>query len=409
MWVEKHKASWRIREEVAGQKVTIKSGFPTKTSARTAMIAMKTDRARGSFVDPRAGRITLSEWIDVFWPGYELTLKPSSQRSEGARVRTHIRPLLGKYRLDQLDALVMQDFVRALIEGEPDPERPGRWKRRPQSEKSVRNVHGVLHKVLGAAAQNRLLPANPATGTKMPAKQHREMRFLTPPEIQRLLAACSGEYAQWRPLVMLLVTTGLRFSEALALRVSRVDLFTRQLTVLQSAYNAGKGQYVYTEPKTAQSRRTVRFTPELALELTPLVAGKSRDDLLFTGSDGKAVTRNFRQRIWLKIRARAGLDGLRLHDLRHTVAALLISSGVPLTAVQRFLGHSSIKVTSDMYGHLMPEVHEGIVATMSNALNVGGSTSPMWAGTAGGVGGVWGDSVLASPDQLGSAQGLSRS
>ena len=83
------------------------------------------------------------------------------------------------------------------------------------------------------------------------------------------------------------------------------------------------------------------------------------------------MTRNFRQRRWLKIRDAAGLEGVRPHDLRHTLAGLLISASVPLTAVQRLLGHSSIKVTSDMYGHLMPEVHAAIVATISGALTRG--------------------------------------
>ena len=372
MWVEKHGPTYRIREEVAGRKRTLKSGYPTKKSATVAMNTMVVNRANGSFVDPRAGRISLADWIETWWPSYEVALKPSTQRTEWARVRTHLLPLLGAHRLDELDSLVMQRFVQQLVAGERDPDRVGKWRRRPCAPKTVRNIHGVLHKILGAAAEARLLPANPATGTGMPPKRHKEMRFLTPPEIERLLAACSGDLAEWRPLVMLLATTGLRYSEALALRVGRVDALAGTLMVLESAYNKGAGEYIFTEPKTPQSRRTVRITRQLALELAPLVASRVRTALLFTAGDDDLapVTRNFAGRVWPRITARAGVEGLRLHDLRHTVAALLISAGVPLTAVQRMLGHSSIKVTSDMYGHLMPEVHEAIVATMSGVLGV---------------------------------------
>ncbi|MCY1141344.1 site-specific integrase [Actinoplanes sp. Pm04-4] len=387
MWIEKHGDSWRIREEVAGKKKTIKSGLPNKTVATSVMNGLKVDKARGNYINPQLGKVTLNQFADTFWPGYEISLKPSARRSEGSRLRTHILPQLGRYQLDQIDAIVVQDFVRTLVQGIPDPaEGPVR---KPLAEKTVRNVHGVLHKILSAAVTAKMIGANPASGTAMPPREHVEMMFLTQPEIGRLLAACTGKYEYWRPLVMLLVTTGLRYSEALALRVGRVDVFGRSLQVLQTAYEAGGGEYIYTTPKTKFSRRPVALTPELALELAPALAGKGRNDLLFTMPDGRPVTRNFRQRIWLRIREDAGLDGLRLHDLRHTVAALLISKGVPLTAVQRMLGHSSIKVTSDLYGHLMPEVNDSIVATISAALAVGVD-----------VGGTWG-----VPTVLNSAQG----
>lgn len=385
MWVEKHGPTWRIREEIAGRKVTLKSGYPTKTSARGSMSAMKVDRARGGFINPQHGKVTLADFAASFWPSHEITLKPSVRRSEGSRLRIHILPGLGRYRLDQIDAMVVQDFVKDMVNGVPDPVEGA--SRKPLASKTVRNVHGVLHTILAGAVGAKMIPANPAAGTKMPPREHVEMQFLTPPEIERLLAACSGKYASWRPLVMLLVTTGLRYSEALALRIGRVDLFAGTVTVLQTAYEAGGGEYIYTTPKTKMSRRTVRITKELAQELAPLMVGKQRGDLLFTmPDDGRPVTRNFRTRIWLKITEDAGVKGLRLHDLRHTVASLLISANVPLTAVQRFLGHSSIKVTSDLYGHLMPEVNENIVAVLSDALTRGGT-----------VGGDWGIPVLLSP------------
>jgi len=206
---------------------------------------------------------------------------------------------------------------------------------------------------------------NPATGTSLPRKVHREMRFLTPPEITRLLAACPDMY---RPLVTLLVATGLRYGEAIGLRVGDVDLMEGTVRVTRSMHYATGGVPYFTEPKSEQSRRTVTIPTEVALELAGSAAGKERDEMLFSQDNGSPMTRNFSEGgPWHVIRTAAGLPGLRLHDLRHTHAAVLISSGVPLTAIQRRMGHSSIKVTSDMYGHLMPEVDAGILASVRSA------------------------------------------
>jgi integrase len=376
VWIEKNGPSWRLRDVVGGKKITVETGYVTKTAAKARLTALTADRLRGDYIDPRGGRVLLDDWIDAWWPSYEVSLKPSSRASEGGRMRNHIRPLLGRHALEDLDGLVIQSWVSKLISGQ----RAGtEWVRRPLSPKTVRNTHGVLHKLLGAAVGQRLLRANPCSQTRMPKVVHREMRFLTEPEIGRIAAAVPGH---WRPLVLMLVATGLRWGEAVALRVQDVDLLTGRLTVLRTLHElAGSNKFVFTEPKSARSRRTVTFPRSVAAEMTPLVVGKQRQDLVFTSPMGQpARVRNFR-RGWVKWTVAAGLDpqrapgerrveGLRIHDLRHTHAALLISAGVPLTAIQRRLGHSSIAVTSDLYGHLLPAVDEGILTAIDAALEL---------------------------------------
>lgn len=354
MWIEAHGKVWRIRDLVGGRKVTIGSGYATKTAAKAARATAAAAKLRGDALAPRGGRMLLTDWIAAWWPTYEVGLKPSARRSEESRMRIHIRPALGAYALDDLDPLVIQRFVAGLSTGTAG--------RRKLAPKTVANVHGVLHKILDAAVGQRLIRANPATRTGLPKKRHREMRFLTAPEAGRLLAATPEH---WRPLVLVLLATGLRYGEAIGLKVGRVDVLAGTLTVLETMHEAGKGQYVFTEPKSERSRRTVTFPPEVAAGLVPLVANKGRHELVFTEPDGAPVTRNFRTRVWARNTAAAGLPGVRIHDLRHTHAGALISANTPLTAVQRRLGHSSIRVTSDMYGHLMPEVHAGILSTIS--------------------------------------------
>jgi len=367
MWVEKNGPSWRIRDIIHGRKVTLETGFATKTAAKARLTALRADQLRGDYVDPRLGRMTLSEWIDAWWPTYEVGLKPTTRHSESVRVERHIRPILGHLPLDEIDGLTIQRWLASLLNGVRDPRRQGAWQRRPLAPKTVRNVHGVLHRIMAAAVAQRLIRTNPCTDVRLPRVPHREMRFLTEPEIARLLAAVPDH---WRPLVLLLVSTGLRWGEACALRARDVDVLGCKITVLRSMQElASTAEIVITEPKTKHARRTVTIPASVAEVLAGLIAGRDRDDLVFTAPGGGPVrTRNFR-RGWIKWTRQAGLDGLRIHDLRHTHAAILISAGVPLTAVQRRLGHSSISVTSDLYGHLLPAVDSGILSVVESAIS----------------------------------------
>ncbi|MGC5019056.1 tyrosine-type recombinase/integrase [Micromonospora sp. DT47] len=371
MWVEKHGPGWRIREQVGERKVTLESGYSTKTAARAAMTRMTADRWRGDYIDPRAGRVTLNSWIDAWWPSYAATLKPTTQRTEDSRVRNHIRPLLGGLPLDEVDTLAIQQFVSKIAAGGPG--------RKPISPKTIRNVHAILHKLLDAAVSQRLLRVNPAGSTGLPRIRRQEMRFLTTPEIGRLLAASPKH---WKPLVMLLVATGLRYGEATALRVGRVDVLAGRLEVLEAMHDGIGGVPILTDPKSERSRRTVTFPPAVGHALAPLLVDKDREAFVFVDLDGvRPVTRNFRQRVWPRILDEAGLGRVRLHDLRHTHAAHLISAGRPLTAISRRMGHASIAVTSDVYGHLLTEVDEGIMAA------VAGMLPPPDGGNMGGLGG----------------------
>lgn len=361
MWIEKHGKKWRIREKEGDQKVTLVGGFPTKASANAALINLLADQSRGDYLDPRGGRITLGEWVEAWWPSYAPSLKPSSLDSAQGILNRYILPHFGAMPLEDIDPLTVQRWTVALLDG------TGTKTRRKLSVKTVMNAHGSLHKVFSAAVQQRLLRSNPAERTGLPERPDYEARFLNEPEAARLLAAVDEH---WRPLVQLLLLTGLRWSEAVGLRVGRVDVLARRLEVKETMQErVGSGELVFVSPKSKKSRRVVTFTVTAADSLIPLVAGKDREAMVFTAPDGSPVRyRIFRKQVWMKAVKEAGLDGLRLHDCRHTHAAWLISAGVPLTAIQRRLGHGSIQVTSDLYGHLLPSVDEGIMATLDRAL-----------------------------------------
>lgn len=358
MWVERNGKTFRIRDLAGGRKVTLQGGYATKTAAKSAMATMRADALRGDSLVPRGGRITLADWIAAFWPAYEVGIKPQSARSEGGRVRNHILPMLGHYALDDLaEGLVIQRWVSDLTSG--------RGGRRPLAAKTVRNCHGLLHKILGAAVKQRLIRANPCADTALPESVPYEMRFLTEPEAARLLKHVP---AHWRPLVLLLVSTGLRWGEAAGLRVMDVDVLAGRLTVHRNMQVLPDGQILYGTPKTIRGRRTVTFPPATVGAALAGLVGKGRHEPVFTAPRGGPVLHKNFHRGWLKWTEAAGLGGLRVHDLRHTQAAWLISANVPLSAISRRLGHASIAVTDGLYGHLLPSVDEGIVKAVDAAL-----------------------------------------
>lgn len=406
MWVEKHGKPWRIRDRIGGELVTLSppGGYPTKTSATMAMRLLEADQLRGEALVPRGGQITLNGFIDEWWPSYERSLKPSSQHSEGARVRNHIRPLLGHLTLDECDGIAVQQWVDNLGAGIGAWPAGTKGKRRPLAPKTVHNCHGLLFKIMSAAIHpHRRIKLNPCAGTNLPLREHHEMMFLTDPEIARLITHVPPH---WRPLVMLLVATGLRWGEAVGLRCGRVDLLAvrPKLLVVECLHEMpSTGEIVFTDPKSRASRRTVSFTRQAALALTPLVVDKGPDDLLFTSPQGKPVrVRNFR-RGWVKWVEAAGLPGLRAHDLRHTHAAILIAAGRSMYAISRRLGHSSEAITSTLYGHLREEVDEGILAAIEEAMSQI-RTEDLEAEVADELGAGWEQPARSIPEQPGPAR-----
>jgi integrase len=374
VWIEKNGPVYRIRDLVNGKKVTVATGFPNKTIAKNKMAEKRADQLRGEAVLPKGRKTTLAQFVAGWWPQYERSLKPSAAHSEGGRIRNHILPLLGRSTLGELDGNsgAVGDWVDRLIAGDGPMGEGCQTRRKPLAPKTVHNCHGLLYVVLDAAVAAKLIRHNPCASAKqakyLPHREHREMRFLTDPEVGRLLAALP---AHWRPLILLLVATGLRWGEAVALRIGDVDLLARtpRLRVTRTMLEqSSSGDIIFTDPKTKASRRTVSFTVKVAESIAGLVSGRERDELVFLSPQGKAVrTRNFR-RVWLRAVERAGLGGVRVHDLRHSHAAMLIAAGRHLTAIQRRLGHSSIAVTSDLYGHLREEVDEGILAAIEASL-----------------------------------------
>jgi integrase len=234
--------------------------------------------------------------------------------------------------------------------------------------KTIRNVHGLMYQAMEQAVLQRKIRINPCRGSKLPELVHHEMRFLLEPEVDRLIAALDPH---WRPLVVTLVGTGMRWAEAAGLRAGRVDLLGGTLRVEETLQQLANQGLVSVPPKTRLSRRTITLPMQVREALVPLAASRKRNEYLFTEQGGGPLRhKHFFKVHWMRARLRADLGEVRIHDLRHTHAAWLISDEVQLTAIQRRLGHSSIAITSDIYGHLLPNVDAKLISSLERRLSI---------------------------------------
>ena len=250
------------------------------------------------------------------------------------------------------------------------------------SAMTVRHARSTLRRALHDAQRDGLVNRNVAALARPPRIERREMRALSVAEVGRLLAATADD--AHGPLYALAVGSGLRAGELCGLRRADVDLTARSLVVRRSLAKGYGGGYELGEPKTARSRRTVML-PAVAIEglrrakarqaAAKLAAGtawQDRDRLVFTDAVGRPVRPDAVSAAFRATADRLGLP-VRLHDLSHTAASLMLAAGVPLKVVSEMLGHSSIGITADVYAHVTPELRREAADAMDRALGGGAS------------------------------------
>jgi integrase len=241
-----------------------------------------------------------------------------------------------------------------------------------RSPKTIANALVPLREMLGHAVEWGYIAANPAVAVKRPRPEHREMHFLTAPEVGKLLAAAGEE---WGTLLLCAVTTGMRRGELVGLRWGDVDWNGRRLWVRRSIGLHGAVQ----QPKSRGSVRAVAMTPTLvsALRRHRLASPFSEeDDPIFASERGTPLDGgNMVKRALTPALRRAGLPQIRFHDLRHTFASLLIAQGEHPKYISEQLGHASVQITLDRYGHLMPQSYDEAGERLEAALFSSSSTS----------------------------------
>lgn len=281
-------------------------------------------------------------------------------------IREHLTPTLGPVPLDKLTP----SHVRALVTAKTKD---------GLAPTSVRHIHGLLRNALADAERLDLVGRNVAKAVKTPKVPRTEVRGLTTEQARRLLDVLAGE--RLYPLYLVALTVGLRRGELLGLCWSDLDMVAGTVRIRRTLQRVD-GRLQLVEPKTASSTRTVpvpRPTLAVLAQHRRCQAAERADarllgrpwpptDLVFVSTTGTPLEPRNVNRRFHALRAQAGLPWLRLHDLRHACASILLAQGVPARVVMELLGHSAIAVTMNTYTHVMPHLQRQAADAMERAL-----------------------------------------
>jgi integrase len=375
------------------------SGYRTKKEAQAAL-----NKALGEFQEGRyvpMERLRLSEFLRRdYSPSLETRLatgklKATTKAAHETIVERYIIPKIGGINLHELTTVRVKQFYRDLladgrVRGDGGALHPN----------SVRRIHTVLHKALAMAVEDGLLYRNVADGAcrdlgdgKQDEDGTKELKAWTREEYAAFLEAQRGD--RLLPLWHVIGFCGLRRGEALGLLWSDTDLNAGELSIRRALVLAG-GKVVVSTPKTERSRRTVYIDPGTVAVLRDHAArqgdecrkageGWTESGLTFTREDGQAlgprwVSRLFDRAVEAFNKARIEKDGpaatgllpvISLHGLRHTYASVALSGGMRLEDVSEQLGHASIVITKDIYGHLSKESRQKTAAQFAAIMSRG--------------------------------------
>jgi integrase len=329
--------AWRAEAQVALRQGTMRAGSSgTLREAAEAWL----EGTRNGAIRNRSGH------------GY----KPSALRGYEAALVSRVLPKLGGVRLSEIRRIDVQDLADRLCADGLDAS-------------TVRNTLMPLRAIFRRALARGEVAVNPTTGLELPAVEGSRDRIASPYEAAALLAALERDRALWATAMY----AGLRRGELLALRWEDVDLPAGVIRVERS-WDAKEG---VVPPKSRAARRTVPIAAALRDQLVEhkLRSGRRVGLALGTSYTQPFTPSNVRKRAnatWL----RAGLDPIGLHECRHTFASLMIAAGVNAKALSTYMGHSSVTITLDRYGHLMPgnesEAAARLDAYLSQAVTAAG-------------------------------------
>jgi integrase len=326
----------RYRDPAGGQRSKV---FARKADAQRFLNETETAKARGTWTDPSLGRVLFRDWLGEWW-ATTTNLRASTRERDESLLRRLALSRFGDAPLAAISQRDVRAWVADLSAG-------------PLAPATVQKAYQLLGKVMGAAVDAGMLAQSPCRRVPLPKVEREEMRFLTPAEVATLADAIQPRY---RALVLVGAYGGLRIGELAGLRRSRVDLLRGTVTVAEIVVEV-RGVLHMGPPKTRASRRTVGLPRFVVEELAAHLAEPGDlEAFVFTAPEGGPLrVHNFRARVWRPATRAAGLDGLRIHDLRHTAVALWIAAGANPKEVAARAGHASVSFTLDRYGHLYPE------------------------------------------------------
>jgi integrase len=310
----------------------------------------------------------LDGFVAAWWPSKEASVAPTTAREYRRLLDRVILPSLGKRPLQKISGSELSAILAQIVQRD--------------ARTMAEHVYVMMRILFNAAVKQGALGKSPLDGVERPRASRREMTVLSPDDWQRVLAYLQN-HSSWAlaPLTVL-ITTGLRRSELCGLRWGDVD-FDRSLVLVQRSFHLIGGQPVYSAPKTVRSRRAValdgatvglleRHREDLKRSMELFGRRIRTTDAVFGRPDGSPFPPDTYSGLWARIREALGIS-IRLHDLRHSSATMLLAAGVPIQLVSARLGHSTAGFTLSTYAHSLPGQQEAAAEALSKMLSNGKS------------------------------------
>jgi len=294
--------------------------------------------------------LTFGQLADTFLNSHcKVHCSLATQNKYESMNKVHVKPYLGEKKLSNIKPVDINIFMAHLQSEEKN-----------LSEKSINHILGYISTVLNFGVSNDIINKNPCSRIKKLRLPHREKNFLDSKQVKELLSSCKEHSPQFYPILYTAIFTGLRKGEISALTWHDIDFKAKKIHVNKSIY-----KNVLQKPKTSHSIRKVDMIDSLAEVLKEHKENSKLGEYVFWGQNGTPLSGD--ATLWRhfnSIITKCGLKDISFHSCRHTYGALLIAKNVPIKYIQRQLGHSTIKMTMDTYGHLMPETHEQAISVL---------------------------------------------
>lgn len=370
---------WQARyTDKAGRRHTCDETFPTDAAARRWLSAVETDIARGGWVDPDGGRVTLAMWCDE-WLALHPELAPRTVELYRGLIRRYIAPTLGHVTLSNLAPSTVRAWHADLVRTAPTSVPP--------------KAYRVLRAMLNTAVADELILRNPCTLKGAGAESSPERPIATPEQVWALADAIGD---RWRAMVLLAAGCGLRFGELAGLARRHLDLgddagqvvdldaarrrrdtrtATATVTVERALVQLQNGKRFVGPPKSDAGRRTIAVPPPLVPHLADHLdrfAEPGPDGLVFVGERGGLLARGNWNPVWNAARAAVTEShnlppGFHFHDLRHTSNTVAASTGASTRELMHRMGHAS-PAAALRYQHATAERDAAIADAVGDAL-----------------------------------------
>lgn len=315
---------------------------------------------QGTYIEP--SKITVAEWLEIWQEEYLCNIKPSTRSSYKATIKNHISPRIGALRLESLTTHQIQSFYNSLLDPELHPY--------SLSAKTIKNIHGVLHRSLQQAMFNGYLRSNPSDPCVLPQVIKKKIKPLNDYQIAEFMKAVKGH--RYEKMFLTALFTGVRQGELCGLQWECIDflngtiLIDKQLQSIRSSIRGANDKYVLIPTKNSKERliTAAPFVMDLLWQVKQDQDRNRRlfgeafieNGLVFTDEIGRRITPQALYRAFKIVVDELGLPNTRFHDLRHSYAVASIRAGDDIKTVQENLGHATAAFTLDVYGHVTDQM-----------------------------------------------------